>query len=164
MKKITFVLFALIAGTTFAQNSDNGSATVNAEIVNPITITSAGVLDFGRIASTATAGDVTVTPDNTRTIPEDMVVPGNKTTTVPTFTVTKEDGITYSVVTGGTTLKLEGGGEDAATIDIKDITTSLESDSGQTATTFTVGGTLAIGVEQAAGNYVGEVSVTVSYE
>lgn len=161
MKKITFVLFALIAGTTFAQNSATGSATVNAEIVNPIKITSAGVLDFGRIASTTTAGDVIVTPANARTIPSDMVVPGNTVTTVPTFTVTKETGITYGVVTASEALKLA---DSEATITIKDIKTSLEADSGQTAETFTVGGTLVIGAEQPVGEYLGKVSVTVSYE
>ncbi|WP_424493593.1 DUF4402 domain-containing protein [Salinimicrobium sp. GXAS 041] len=165
MKKITFILFALITGTTFAQNSSNASAEVNAEIVSPLKITSSGALNFGKIASTTSAGDVTVTPGNSRTIGKDMIVPGNTTTTVPTFTVTKEEGLTYKVVTGSEILKIQGGDEDdAATIKIKDITTSLESNSGQSDDTFTMGGTLEIAAEQAPGNYQGKVSVTVSYE
>jgi hypothetical protein len=49
MKKITFILFALIAGTSFAQNSRlKLKALVNAEIVSPITIEKAIDLNFGR--------------------------------------------------------------------------------------------------------------------
>ncbi len=51
MKKITFILLALISGTAFAQNSADGTATVNAVIVQSnYYISKQGVLNFGTFA------------------------------------------------------------------------------------------------------------------
>ena len=71
MKKITFILLALISGTVFAQNSANANAAVNAKIVEPITITlSSGSLDFGTFASPESDAAVVLTPAGQRTFPE----------------------------------------------------------------------------------------------
>ena len=162
MKKITFILLALISGTVFAQqNEAKGTAEVIATIAQPLTITSSGNLDFATIAQPDAAADVKLSYDNVRTIPTGMVVPANTTTSVPTFTVKKETGLTYKVVTGSTDLKIEGGDDK---ITIKDLTTSLDATIGVTAETFTVGATLGLIADQSPGNYKGEVSVTVSYE
>ena len=160
MKKITFILLALISGTAFAQNSGSATAVVNAEIVKPITISSTGVLDFGKITPNGSVGQVRLTPANVRTLSAGMIVPGSTTTTVPTFTVVKETGLAYTVVTGSTDLALSG----APAIKLKDITTSLDGSGSYTASEFTVGGTLEIAGDQPAGVYEGQVSITVSYE
>ncbi|MGA9590648.1 MAG: DUF4402 domain-containing protein [Salegentibacter sp.] len=160
MKKFTFILLALISGTAFAQNSANGTAQVDANIVAPLSIESSGVLNFGTIAPKSTAQDVVLSPANVRTIPTGMEVAGNTTTSVPTFTVTREEGLTYKVVTASTDLSLEGSND----IIIKDIKTSLDGTTGRGDANFTVGGTLTIGADQDPGQYKGEVSVTVTYE
>ncbi|MCY2687069.1 DUF4402 domain-containing protein [Salinimicrobium sp. TH3] len=160
MKKITFILFALIAGTTFAQNSVNGTALAKAEIVKPLTISSEGALNFGTIAAPDADTDVVLTTANVRNMPTSMSIPGNLVTGVPTFTVTKEAGLTYKVVTGSTNLKLSG----ETDMVIKDITTNLTALEGATAETFKVGATITVNKDQSPGDYEGQVSVTVSYE
>ncbi|MHA6280480.1 DUF4402 domain-containing protein [Salinimicrobium sp. CAU 1759] len=160
MKKITFILFALIAGTALGQNSVEGTAVVKAEIVQPLAISSSSALDFGVIAAPENATDVVLTADNVRNIPAGMVVPGNTNTTVPLFTVTKEAGLTYKVMTSSTNLKLTGQPE----MVIKDITTNLTDLNGVTAESFKVGATITVNGNQGPGAYEGEVSVTVSYE
>ena len=161
MKKITFILLALISGTVFAQqNKAKGTAEVIATIAQPLTITSDGNLDFATIASPEEAVDVVLSPSNVRTIPTGLSVPANTTTSVPTFTVSKEEALTYSVVTSSTDLALTG----QTDITIKDITTSLENLTSVTAESFTVGATIGLNASQGPGDYKGEVAVTVSYE
>ncbi|HSM62882.1 MAG TPA: DUF4402 domain-containing protein, partial [Gillisia sp.] len=78
MKKITFILFALIAGTTFAQNTANDAAITTAEIVSPLSITKNRALNFGRIiGGTAGGGTVTIaaTDAGARTIPDALDAP-----------------------------------------------------------------------------------------
>lgn len=52
MKKITFILFALIGATTFAQGSATETAVVSADIVSPITLVHADDFRFGQISNT----------------------------------------------------------------------------------------------------------------
>ena len=67
MKKITFILLALIGGTSFAQSAD-ATATVNATLVSPITISnSTSNLDFGNIAAPTTSTDIIVSTAGSRT-------------------------------------------------------------------------------------------------
>ncbi|WP_339648581.1 DUF4402 domain-containing protein [uncultured Salegentibacter sp.] len=160
MKKITFILLALISGTAFAQSNADATATVNAEIVSPIKISSSGALDFGRIASIEeSASYVTISANGgVEYGNDDLEIAGN-TVTVPTFTVTAQE--SYSIVTAGTDLE----GVDESSLTIRDVTTSLgESTSGLSATDFTVGATIDIAADQPSGEYTGNVKVTVSYE
>lgn len=158
MKKITFILFALISGTVFAQSSDTGTATVNAKIVSPISIASTGVLDFGKIASTPSGGEITISPAGTLDyVGAGMEIAGN-TGSVPTFSVTAQNGYSISLPS---TLEISSG---TNKLTLKDFKTSLASDSGVTTSDFTLGATLVVGVKQAAGDYTGEVEITVSYE
>ena len=151
----------LFAATGLAQSSASGTATVNAEIVSPITITSTGSLDFGKIAQDPVAGDVTVDAEGlNRTFDNTDMEISTSTFTVPTFTVSRANGMNYGVVTTGD--DLDNGSGDIMTL--TNITTSLTSNSGQTAESFTVGGTLQVGSNQATGTYAGEVTVTVTYE
>ncbi|SFN33409.1 DUF4402 domain-containing protein [Salegentibacter flavus] len=161
MKKITFILLAfIISGSAFAQNSVKGTAVVKAEIVQPLTISSESALDFGTIAAPVAVTDVELTTGNVRNMPTGMAIPGNINTTVPTFTVTKEAGLTYKVVTGSTNLTLTGEPD----MVIKDITTNLTDLTGATADSFKVGATITVNENQGPGAYEGQVSVTVSYE
>jgi len=161
MKKITFILIALITGTTFAQNSKTATAPVNAEIVSPIGITldTDTSMDFGKFTTSTAAATVILSADGTtRTFSAtDMEIAAYSTFDVPEFTVTKDTDATYKVtmaistaVTGGVTLS--------------NLSHSLDTDGSNTATSFSVGGTLNVPAATTAGTKTGQVSVTVTYE
>jgi hypothetical protein len=161
MKKITFILFALIAGTTFAQNTSNATAPVKAEIVSPIGITlDAGTsMDFGKFTKSAN-GDATVilAPDGTpRTFSEtDMEIVAYATGfDVPEFTV--ENNALYKVVLAVST-------QPGSEMTLTDLTHNLGADGGNDETGFIVGGTLNVPSTATAGAQTGQVSVTVTYE
>ncbi|MCC8358643.1 DUF4402 domain-containing protein [Salinimicrobium sediminilitoris] len=168
MKKITFILFALIAGTTFAQtnndsNKATGTATVNAEIISPIEITSGSVLNFGRIIGDAEGGTVTVSTAGERSFDNnDLNAP--TTTSLPSaaaFKITAENEYLYSISIPS--IKLEGAGDDMTVNfehNMKD-----EGNAGSGAEqTLLVGGDLLVNGGQDAGEYTGTATVTVSYE
>lgn len=161
MKKITFVLFTLIAGTTFAQSAD-ATAVVNAKIVSPITISNSGAsaLDFGNLASPAAATDIVVSTTGIRTDVAGVTIPGT-TTTAASFSVVAENGYTYTVSIPDIELTGTGGANMAVT---------FVHDAGVTpsgtgvAQTINVGGTLTVNPSQVATSYTGTATVTVAYE
>ena len=164
MKKITFILFALIAGTTFAQNAATSeTATVSALIVSPIGVSTTDNIDFGKIVKTAAGGIVEIPTDGgSRIIPEAMDISSSSSSA--TFTVTAESETTYSVSIPQ--LTLENSADNAITMTV-DFTHSLgeENEStGNTEESFVVGGKLNVGPNQAVGTYTGTAIVTVSYE
>lgn len=160
MKKITLLAAVLFSAVSFAQNSAEGTATVNAEIVEPISITSSGTLDFGAIAQSASAGDVQLTAGNVVSYTNSEMEIAGTTTAVPTFTVTIPDGLSYAVSIPDVTLN-DGASN---TMTLTDFTTTLPLMTTATAGSFDLGGTLKVGASQATGSYSGTVKVTVSYE
>lgn len=162
MKKITFILLALISGTVFAQDAATSEATanVNAEIVSPISIKSTSELDFGRIIGNSTGGDVEIKVDGTRTAtdntdlldPTDEGQPG-------TFEVTAAQGYSYSISIPDTTLTGDG---DAMDVTFNNNLGASSSGTGS-AQNLILGGVLSVNGSQLEGAYTGEVTVTVSY-
>ena len=158
MKKITFILFALISGTAFAQSA---TATASAEIMSPMTIGKTTDLNFGKIASTS-AGTVRIGTDN--------VVAGSATRisgTTPTaaaFTVNGANNYAYtvSVPQSITLTNLTGDGGETMTVD-SFTHNSTEVGTGEPQT-FQVGARLNVGESQVVGNYTGDVIVTVAYD
>ena len=162
MKKITFILFALIAGTGFAQGTsdeDSGIATVNAEIVSPISIEDGSDLDFGRIIGNEDGGTVTVSTAGARTGDNDLLDPTNEGQAA-SFDITAADTYNYSIAIPDITLT--GDGDNMAV----NFDSSLGNASvGEGAVqTLNVGGDLTVNASQAEGAYTGEVTVTVAYE
>src|SRR5680860_178298 len=161
MKKITFILFALIAGTGFAQTSDSdtGTATVNAEIVSPISITDGSDLNFGRIIGNAAGGDVEIDFADVRTFTNaDMDVP--TTTNLPTtasFDITAALSYKYSISIPVTTLT--GAGTDMGIVFTQDRLSTANVGSGAVQA-LNVGGVLTVNPAQAEGAYTGTVTVT----
>ena len=159
MKKITFILLvSLISGTAFAQNEDNASAEAFAEIVEPLSITNVdnSQLRFGRIIGSSDGGTVTIaeTLDGNRDASStDLLAPGGVESSA-VFNISGST-YTYSVLLTPTDLTFQGeateGNTDALSLEA---TPSFEANTG----------TLTIGANQAAGNYQGNVDVTVSYE
>ena len=161
MKKITFILLALISGTAFAQNSASTTATVNAEIVSPLKITKEGDLDFGQIAVGSVAGAVRVLVDATASysVPE-MKIPSNIVTPAK-FKVTAEEGSHFGISIPATVLTGEG---DDMPINFFHNLLNTQNIVGSEAIDLTVGGLLTVNANQEPGEYTGTVQVTVSYE
>lgn len=166
MKKITFILFALFAGTTFGQNAAeaSGTADINAEIVSPIEITDGTPLNFGSIVA-AEGGNVRVNTEGVRTFSNpNMEVISSSTITAASFTVKAANNFSYTISIPSTVLT--GPGNDMAI----SFTHDLDGETDGTAVgnggdqTLKVGGLLTVANGQAAGSYEGDVSVTVAYE
>lgn len=173
MKKITFILFALIAGTTFAQVSSGatatGTATVNAEVVSPISITPVTNLDFGRLIGVEDGGVVTVAASSagTRTSTNDAVLaPTGNSPVAAKFNVLAAVDYTYSVTLSSTNeLTSEAAGAVAMPVTFAhNLENTANAGNGATPIELFVGGSLTVNAGQAEGAYVGEVKVTVTYE
>ncbi len=156
MKKITFILFALITGTTFAQTSATANAA--ADIVSPLQISAEQDLNFGKVSNN-TAGTVVVATDGTATGLSQI---GTTAPSAATFDVTAANGFRYNITLPGT-VNLESG---ANTIEVG----TFVHDAGETPTgsgsvqTIGVGATLTVVADQATGNYTGTFDVGVAYE
>lgn len=167
MKKITFILFVLIAGTTFAQDAPTAAktatATVNAEIVTPISIADGSTaLNFGQIIGSEDGGAVTISNDgSTRTIDATMDVPSSEFSSAA-FLITAANEYLYSITIEDITISSAGENpmDITFTHDRLD-TANIGSGAGQT---VNVGGTLTVGPGQASGLYTGTVTVEVAYE
>ena len=164
MKKFTFILFALIVGTTFAQNSVDGTATVNAHIVSPIGVKSSDNINFGKIVKTEDGGVVEIPTDGgARIISKSMDIESDPATAA-TFNVTAEENTTYSVLIPQLTMKNTADESQTMTVDFTHSLGEGNTSSGNTAKSFVVGGKLNVGGNQAEGSYTGTATVTVSYE
>jgi len=161
MKKITFILFALITGTTFAQNTSTATAPVNAEIVSPIGITldTGTSMDFGTFTKSTTAATVLLSADGaTRDFSNtDMEIVAYSNFDVPEFTVTKDASALYAVTMAVTT-------QPGTEMTLTALTHTLGANDANDETNFSIGGTLNVPSTAAAGVQTGQVSVTVTYE
>ncbi|WP_029033283.1 DUF4402 domain-containing protein [Salinimicrobium terrae] len=159
MKKFTFILFALIAGTTFAQTATANAA---ADIVSPLSLTAKQDLNFGKVSNN-TAGSVIIATDGTASGLSQI---GTTAPAAATFDVTAANNYNYTVALPASATLSNG------TVDITVDTfkhnayaegASNATGSG-TAQTFGVGATLNVAASQATGNYTGQFDVTVAYE
>jgi spore coat protein U-like protein len=169
MKRITFILFALIAGTAFGQNASEatGTADVFAEIVTPIEITNGTALNFGSIVA-AEGGKVRINTEGTRTFSNsNMDVVSATAITAASFDITAAQNYSYSISIPSTVLK------DVASVGVDmpvSFTHALGGETDGTATgsgseqKLLVGGLLTVAAGQEAGSYEGTVTVTVAYE
>jgi spore coat protein U-like protein len=162
MKKITFILFALIAGTAFAQTSDSADALVDAKIVSPISISpGAKTLDFGNlIPIVGSTAEVVVNNDGTRPAVADVTIPGIPSQAAD-FILNSEIGYSYSLTIDPISLTAQGGsGGDPMNVSF---TNDDDGANGTGTKTINVGGKLTIGDNQKADTYQGTVTVVVAY-
>jgi hypothetical protein len=173
MKKITFILFALIAGTTFAQNKISKTDTkADAVIISPLSLTETSSLNFGRILN-STAGKVTVTPAGARSFEfTNMNTPsaGNNPSAAG-YKIASEKDYSYNLtITGPGTIAHSSGTETMsltlnATLDGSAITLTESSITNTTTADkiLKIGGVLAVAAGQAVGDYSGDIKVEVAY-
>ncbi len=169
MKKITFILFALIAGTGYAQTdgSASGTATVNAEIVTPIAIADGTDLNFGSIVA-AEGGNVRVNTAGTRTFSNpNMNVTTATTISAASFNVTAANNYSYSISIPSINLVDGAGvGADMPVTFTQDLVGKTDGNASGIGTPqeLLVGGLLKVAAGQNEGDYSGTVTVTVAYE
>ena len=155
---------AALSGGALAQ-SIGADVTASATLVRTLAITSTSGLSFGTLAPSATAGTVVVAPDGTRSatggvtlLTANVGAAGSVNlagTAALSYTVTMPSSVTLTAASGGQTMTLSS------------LTTNLTSNAGTltgTGTgTFSIGGSLAVGANQAVASYSGIVPVTVAW-
>lgn len=169
MKKIVkFLVFGIVmiafSANTFAQVS--ATATATATIVSPIAISKTVDMNFGNVAASAALGTVILTPAGARSITGGVTLPATAgTVTAASFTVTGTPGYTYAITLPAVALTITSGGPSMTV----DTWTSNPTPTGTLVagtSTLTVGATLHVGANQAAGVYgvpAETFTVTVNY-
>ena len=168
--KITAIAVAALATTpAYAQavGVTGQPPAANARIIKPLTLTSAGAMNFGTIVipSAGVAADRDIILGDTGLITDcggdvDTVCSG--TTSVPTYTVTGTNRQNVTINLNDSTLNGNNGG--TLTLTPTHATGSVTlPNSGNTGTSFAVGGRITIAPTTVDGYYSGFVDVTVEY-
>lgn len=161
-------------GAFGASNSFAAGATTTstATVIEPIAVTKAADLVFGKFAPGA-GGSVTVATDGTRSATGAILSTAGSNPTAAKFDVTGDNDATYSINWSGA-VELAHATETATVMaleKISDLTASGATTgevttgtlSGTGAQSVYLGGKLTVGASQAAGTYSGDVTVTVEY-
>jgi hypothetical protein len=166
MKKIlafSIILLAFSAGM-FAQSTDTEPTTASAVIVGPLALTKVSDMNFGTIAVTGTAGTVVLGTDNSRTAVGPALVPP-AAGVAASFTVSGEANRTFTITlpANGTVSLISGANNMAANTFLHNAGANPTL-SGAGAAAFTVGATLSVAANQAAGSYTSaNFPVTINY-
>ena len=151
---------AVIAGGHATVLAATANFDATAEILEAITITANQNLAFANILPSATTADtVVISTAGARTCGAALTCTG--TVSAASFDVTGTDGATYAITLPGAA-NISSGGND---MQVNGFTSSVGATGTLTggAETFTVGGTLNVGINQAPGNYSGTFVMTVDY-
>ncbi len=172
MRKTVFLLASLFVMVLATQRvnaegpaSASASASANATIITPIAIAQVADLNFGNIVAGTATGTVTVDTGGNRTSSTGITLPNATLGTVNAaeFTVTGLADATYAITLPGSIDISTTGGETMTVTGF----TSNPSGTGTLAAngeqTLSVGATLNVGENQAAGDYTGTFNVTVAY-
>ena len=173
MKAIKFfaiaILFSGVSVMASAQNTATQSAIASAKIVAPITLVKSTDLRFGTIARSSASGTVSVAPTvGAQASASDgatMVASSLASTGPAVFTITGESDQKFSLnVKTGDVIELSNGSETMdVTLDIPEFTETKNTLTGGTRSLI-IGGSLAVGDNQASGAYSKTFDVTVAYE
>ena len=164
------------SGPALAQERAQASGTATASVVAPITVRQVEALRFGTVATGDTGGTLTLSPANGATSVTGSLrslCPAGSSCTAQagTFAVRGEAGRSYRISAPGQALAARAGGGGMLTV--SEITVATQSvpgtglrgvldDAG--ADSFKVGGTLQVSPGTAAGTYVAEMEMVVSYD
>lgn len=139
-------------------------ATATARIIKPLTLTSAGTLDFGTIVMNGVSANRTIqiSSANVRDCAggsTEVVCSG--TTSVPTYNVRGTQGQTVTIIKTGSTLTGSNGGTLALTP--LGAASVLLTNSGAPGVDFNIGGSITIAAATVDGVYTGTLDVQVDY-
>lgn len=139
------------------------TATVNANVIASIGITSLSGLSFGDISASGIAGTIVMSPDGTRTATGgttfNSAVAGNPAT----FDIQGEANSTYSILLPASISLTDASSNNMVVDNFTSVPTPAGVLDGSGQQTLLVGATLNIGSNQAFGSYSGIMSVTVVY-
>ena len=176
MKNINKIFAIAIVALGFSANNaiaqTTASASGNATIVAPITLTNNVPLEFGKVAVQAlTAGSVTLTPAaaTTPTPALGVTLLTGTTRTAAKFTVGGVASYIYTITVPASALTISDGASHNMTIsDFSFASVNAPSLTGGTLTSggadeFYVGGKLNVAAGQTPNSYTGSFNVTVNY-
>lgn len=155
---------AALATASTASAATTATADARAEILSTLTLTvrSGSVLDFGQIANNG-GGSVVLAASGARTCSALLICVGASSPVTFDVTGTPDTGVRVTLPSSAATLT---GGSTGATMSLASFTSFFPA--GNTlvagATSFQVGGTLAVGAAQAADVYTGQFAVSVEYQ
>ena len=156
----TAVLAVSLGATSANAATATGDATAN--IVQPVTILQGTVLNFGMLVPSALAGSVDVTFGGARTCNANVTCVGTGAAAAGSFTVSGYANQTVTFAVSAPTT-LTGPGTAMALSGLTPSAASASTGAGGSVV-FTVGGTLTVGANQAAGVYNGTYTVTADYQ
>lgn len=154
-----FALTGIVAlgFTASAASAATASAVARASILRQITVTKTADLDYATIVTGAAASTVVITPAGARTCGAGLVCSG--TATAAGFSVVGTIGQVATVSVPANVTLTSGANNMTSTLVSSAATLTLAA-----ANSFNVGGTLAVGANQADGVYTGNFTVTVDYQ
>ena len=164
MKKVTIGAITgagLVLGMTGGASAVSDTFDATANIQTSIALTNTANLAFANIVpDAAQAGTVVIDTSGGRTCAPVLSCSGS--TSAAAFDVSGSDGSTYQVTLPPETLVSSGGNN----MTVSAFNSSLAGNTGTLTggtDSFTIGGTLNVGANQATGSYTGQFTVTVEY-
>jgi hypothetical protein len=159
----TSLAVAALASSAMAQNSATTAGDSSVTIINPISLTKGTALSFGRVVVTApgTAASLVLSPAGVVS-PTNLTSVGG-TITAGTFTVSGEAGQAYVITLPASAALGTGCTLDTFT-STPSTTGTLPVGTGLATQTLTIGATLQIAANTAAGAHTGTYNVTVQYQ
>jgi len=156
--KAALIGAALVAGFgASSAQAATASATARATILRQVTLTKTADLDFGTIITAATASTVAVSPAGVRSCGTGLTC--TNAVTAAAFGIVGTTGQTVTLAATGPVTLTSGANTMTATLATSAATRVLTGTD-----SFTVGGTLNVGGNQADGVYTGSFNVTVDYQ
>ena len=147
--------------------ADSVSADVSASatLVRTLAITSTTGLSFGTLAPSGTAGTVVIAPDGARSVTGGVTLLSANVGSAGAVNLVGTASLAYTVtMPTSVTLTAAGGSQ---TMTLSSLTTNLTGAAGTLNSTgngnFSIGGSLAVGANQAVASYAGIVPVTVNW-
>jgi hypothetical protein len=158
------VALAALSGGALA-DSVTADVSASATLVRTLAVTSTSGLSFGTLAPSGTAGTVIVAPDGARSATGGVALLTANVGSAGAVNLVGSAALAYSVtMPTSVTLAAAGGGQ---TMKLSSLTTNLTGSAGALNGTgngsFNIGGTLAVGANQAVASYSGIVPVTISW-
>ncbi len=163
MRKIVIAsALALSLGLLSPLTGHAATSSAGATIISPISISNTVGLQFGQIASSASAGTVTVDTTGSRSGTGGVTLVNGISVTAASFAVAGAPNLTYTfTLPSSTTITL---GSDSMTVDtFVSNPPSVGTLNSLGADVLRVGATLHVGANQPNGAYTGTFDVTVAY-
>lgn len=166
LKKLSLlgITMTVLSATAFAQTDvKTATATANATIITPITITKVNDLNFGNVVATTAGGTVVLSPASARTESGVQLSAVTGTVSAASFTVTGQDAYAYTVTLPANGYAITtGAGTAPETMTLSAFTSDSTGVLTGGTQTLSVGATLNIVANQSAGTYIGAAPFDVS--